>query len=72
MRFIRGGIAQNVTTYEPTGKKEEVREEVGMPKLQRRDYYDTARDMNWAFSYVSEDEVFPEELTTSFGIKGMG
>jgi toluene monooxygenase system protein A len=41
-----------------------------MPKLQRRDYYDTARDMNWAFSYVNEDEVFPEELSKSFGIKG--
>ena len=41
-----------------------------MPKLQRRDYYDTARDMNWAFSYVSEDEVFPEELSKSFGIHG--
>ena len=39
-----------------------------MPKLQRQDYYDTARDMNWAFSYVKDEDVFPEELSKSFGI----
>ena len=39
-----------------------------MPKLQRQDYYDTARDMNWAFSYVKDENVFPEELSKSFGI----
>lgn len=40
-----------------------------MPKLQRHDYYDTARDMNWAFSYVDEKDAFPEELSKSFGIE---
>ena len=40
-----------------------------MPKLQRHDYYDTARDMNWAFTYVPEEEAFPEELSKSFGIE---
>ena len=39
-----------------------------MPKLQRHDYYDTARDMNWAFTYVPEEEAFPEALSKSFGI----
>ncbi len=29
-----------------------------MPKLQRHDYYDVARDMNWDFTYVSDKEVF--------------
>jgi toluene monooxygenase system protein A len=41
-----------------------------MPKLERHDYYDLTRDMNWRFRYVDEDEVFPEELSRSFGLKG--
>lgn len=39
-----------------------------MPKLQRPEYYDLTRDMNWRFRYVSEGEVFPEGLSQSFGI----
>jgi toluene monooxygenase system protein A len=34
-----------------------------MPKLLRSDWYDLARDTNWTFRYVSEKEVFPEELS---------
>lgn len=41
-----------------------------MPKLQRQEYYDTARDMNWDFSYVTEEEAFPEVLSKSFGTTG--
>ena len=33
-----------------------------MPKLSRSDWYDLARDTNWSFRYVTEDEVFPEAL----------
>ena len=40
-----------------------------MPKLQRHDYYDIARDMNWAFTYVPEEDAFPEALSKSFGIE---
>ncbi len=39
-----------------------------MPKLQRNDYFDTTRDMNWDLSYVTEEEAFPEALSKSFGI----
>lgn len=39
-----------------------------MPKLQRPDYYDLTRDMNWHFRYVSEDDAFPEIQSKSFGI----
>lgn len=34
-----------------------------MPKLSRSDWYDLARDANWTFRYVTEEEVFPEELS---------
>lgn len=31
-----------------------------MPKLDRSEYYDLTRDMNWKLSYVTEEEAFPE------------
>ena len=33
-----------------------------MPKLERSQWYDLSRDMNWSFKYVTEEEVFPEAL----------
>lgn len=39
-----------------------------MPRLTRSHWYDIARDMNWNFKYVSEEEVFPEEQSKSFDI----
>lgn len=39
-----------------------------MPKLARSEWYDLTRDMNWTISYVPEEEVWPEELSNSYGI----
>jgi len=39
-----------------------------MPKLERAQWYDLSRDMNWQFKYVTEAEVFPEALSQSHGI----
>lgn len=39
-----------------------------MPTLARPEWYDLARDMNWNFKYVSEEEVFPEEASRGLGI----
>lgn len=39
-----------------------------MPKLERSQWYDLCRDMNWKFKYVTEAEVFPEALSQSHGI----
>lgn len=39
-----------------------------MPKLERSEWYDLTRDMNWHFKYVKEEEAFPEELSNSYGI----
>lgn len=39
-----------------------------MPKLERSQWYDLCRDMNWSFKYVTEAEVFPEALSHSHGI----
>ncbi|GBD41186.1 Toluene-4-monooxygenase system protein A [bacterium HR39] len=39
-----------------------------MPKLQRQQYYDLTRDMNWHFRYVDEAEVFPEAMSKSLGV----
>jgi toluene monooxygenase system protein A len=33
-----------------------------MLKLNRSDYYDLTRDMNWRIKYVDHDEVFPQDL----------
>ncbi|WP_040790839.1 aromatic/alkene/methane monooxygenase hydroxylase/oxygenase subunit alpha [Nocardia paucivorans] len=43
-----------------------------MPKLSRSDWYDLSRDMNWTFRYVTEDEVFPEELSGSHRVSSEG
>ena len=40
-----------------------------MPKLERQDYYELTRDMNWSPSYVSDEELFPEVLSKSFGVR---
>ena len=39
-----------------------------MPKLERSEWYDLSRDMNWQFKYVRDTEVFPEALSESKGI----
>lgn len=39
-----------------------------MPQLARSEWYDLTRDMNWKFSYVTDEQVFPEELSKSFGV----
>ena len=39
-----------------------------MPKLERSQWYDLCRDMNWNFTYVTEEEVFPEVLSQSHDI----
>jgi len=39
-----------------------------MPRLQRTQWYDLTRDMNWQFKYVTEEEVFPKQLSDSQGI----
>lgn len=41
-----------------------------MPRLARSEWYDLARDMNWTLSYVEEDQVWPEELSNSYGVAG--
>src|SRR5262249_16720498 len=41
---------------------------VALPKLERSQWYDLYRDMNWHFKYVTEAEVFPEALSQSHGI----
>jgi len=39
-----------------------------MPKLERSQWYDLNRDMNWNFKYVTEAEVFPDAMSHSHGI----
>lgn len=39
-----------------------------MGVLKREDWYDLARQTNWTPSYVTEAELFPDELSGSFGI----
>jgi toluene monooxygenase system protein A len=39
-----------------------------MPRLERSQWYDLARDMNWTFRYVDHDRVFPRELSDDRGI----
>jgi len=36
--------------------------------LRMEDWYDLARDTNWTPSYVTEDEMFPEQWSSTFGI----
>lgn len=39
-----------------------------MPRLDRSEWYDLCRDMNWSFKYVTDADVFPEALSHSCGI----
>ena len=39
-----------------------------MALLNRSDWYDIARDTNWTPSYVSEEELFPEQMSDCFSI----
>ncbi|BCT74628.1 hypothetical protein SCMU_04700 [Sinomonas cyclohexanicum] len=39
-----------------------------MPSLERSQWYDLTRDMNWTFSYVDEKDVFPVEMSNSYGV----
>ena len=39
-----------------------------MPKLERSQWYDLSRDLNWHFKYVKDEEVFLEALSHSHGI----
>ena len=39
-----------------------------MPQLARSDWYDLTRDMNWNLSYVTEEQVWPEDLSNGFGV----
>lgn len=39
-----------------------------MPALPRSEWYDLTRDMNWNFSYVTDEQVFPEEMSESYGV----
>src|SRR5436190_18240893 len=38
---------------------------MGMPRLKREEWYDLARDLDWTFSYVDEEEVFPDWMSGS-------
>lgn len=38
-----------------------------MPKLERSQWYDLCRDMNWSFKYVTEEEVFPNRFRKAKG-----
>ena len=39
-----------------------------MPQLPRSEWYDLTRDMNWDFTYVTDEQVFPEEMSESYGV----
>lgn len=39
-----------------------------MPRLDRSEWYDLTRDMNWKFRYVDEAEVFPQVQSNGYGI----
>jgi toluene monooxygenase system protein A len=39
-----------------------------MPRLARSEWYDLTRDMNWTLSYVSDEDVWPQDLSNSYGI----
>ena len=36
-----------------------------MPRLERTQWDDLTRDMNWQFTYVTEEDVFPKQLCDS-------
>ena len=39
-----------------------------MALLDRAEWYDIARDTNWTTTYVTENELFPEEQSGSIGL----
>ena len=39
-----------------------------MAVLNRMDWYDLARSTNWTPTYVTEDELFPPQLSGAFGL----
>ena len=39
-----------------------------MPRLERSEWYDFARDTNWMPRYVDEQEIFPPEMSDPYGI----
>ena len=39
-----------------------------MALLEMHEWYDLTRDTNWTPAYVSEEELFPTELSDPFGI----
>ena len=39
-----------------------------MPRLERSEWYDFARDTNWTPRYVDEQEIFPPEMSDPYGI----
>lgn len=39
-----------------------------MPQLNRSDWYDLARDMNWVFKYVTYEQVFPKEVAGEYEV----
>ena len=40
-----------------------------MALLDRAEWYDIARDTNWTTTYVTENELFPEEQSGSMGLR---
>lgn len=41
-----------------------------MPRLERTQWYDLTRDMNWHLKYVKEEDAFPQELSNTCGVPG--
>ena len=39
-----------------------------MERLGTTEWYDIARDTNWTPRYVSEDELFPDEMADTFQV----
>ena len=39
-----------------------------MPRRERAQWYDLTRDMNWTPRYVTDEQLFPPQLSNSFGI----
>ena len=39
-----------------------------MPALERSQWYDIARSTNWTPSFVTEEELFPKEMSDPHGV----
>lgn len=39
-----------------------------MPALERSQWYDIARNTNWTPSFVTEEELFPKEMSDPHGV----